>query len=193
MRRLLLSSLSISAILASALLAGLPNRLMAQESRSSTSEVRIPLQDGRLSLLALSRALLDAYDLNGNGLDFPDQQINVTGFEGQLLLFTIGQLSMNSAQLRKVDGGKTLRITIDHERATATRREIKVSMGKWLGHLIGKDLLRREYQLQMPADLAAATPVVLFIHGLDASAEVWDDMRQGTRACRHGHLQLSQR
>ena len=44
--------------------------------------IEVPIQNGRVSLLTLSRRLLDAYGLDGQQLRFKDLAVRVTGMRG---------------------------------------------------------------------------------------------------------------
>ena len=80
-------------------------------------EVRLPLDDGRLSALALTRAVLNEYGFEGDQLSFPDVAVDVSGAKGTLLLAGISASLARTTTFKKVDGGKTLLVRIDQARA----------------------------------------------------------------------------
>ena len=69
-------------LLSLAIISVLPSVVSAQTRRA----VRIPLDDGGLSMLGLTRAVLTEYGYSGEHLHFPDVRVNIKGLKGQIRL-----------------------------------------------------------------------------------------------------------
>lgn len=130
--------------------------------------IEVPIQNGRVSLLTLSRRLLDAYGLDGKQLHFDDVSIRVTGFRGSMILGALRLVLQESATVKTVEEGKKLRVEIDSAGAREVRGQIKHRLLRLLGRLTGEDLVNQTFELQEPDKLPAGEPMVLLIHGLDS-------------------------
>jgi pimeloyl-ACP methyl ester carboxylesterase len=138
-------------------------------------EIRVPLDDGRISLLALGRALCDAYGLDGDVLAFADRSIDLRGARGFLLTSAGRLLLLDTVELHR--RSDELVVSIDRERAQQVRRRIRTRILGLLGKLSGEDLLAREYSLELPAGLRAEEPLVVLVHGVDSSPEALGELR----------------
>ncbi len=139
-----------------------------QEKPLGHHVIEVPVENGRVSLLNLSRRLLDAYGLDGQKLRFKDVRVKVTGMRGMLTLGALRMALRDSAKVYGVENGKKLRVEIDRAGARQLRGRIKHRLLVWLSRLTKKDLLKRSYELQEPKRLPDGEPMVLLIHGLDS-------------------------
>ena len=140
-------------------------------------EVRVPLVDGRVSVLDLSRALLDEYGFAGEHLSVSDVRVDVSGAKGFLILAGISKALKGTTSLRRVDGGETLLLAIDRAKVREVRQGLKRNLLQSLGVLTGRDLLARSYELELPANLGTDDSLVLLVHGVDSSPRTFADMR----------------
>lgn len=158
----------------------------AQDSRSATATaasapvvriVQVPLQDGRVSLAALARALLEAYDLDGAALHVPDRPVDLSGTRGRLLLLTARKLLLDTVRFEIAPAGETLFVTIDRERTRELRRRLRSRVVRMVGGLVGEDLLARTCTLDLPAGLDRERPLAVLVHGVESDPEIWSDLR----------------
>jgi PGAP1-like protein len=156
----------------------------------SVREIRLPVESGKLSVLKLTRALLTEYGYSGEHLNFPDVKVNIKGVKGSLMLKGMSVALGGTARLQKVDGGKSLMVTIDPARARVMRHLVKERFGKLVSRMVGQDILARHYALEVPEDLGVAESFVLCVHGLDSSGRAFRDLRaclgQGEEKVRSG-------
>ena len=117
--------------------------------------VEVGIENGRVSLLALSRRLLDVYGFDGQQLRFKDRRVRVTGMRGALILGALRLVLQDSARVHRVEDGKKLRVEIDRKGARKLRARVKHRLLKWLSRITKTDLLERTFELQEPDDLPA--------------------------------------
>ena len=155
----------------------LPFLLVTQLSSQVVREVRVPLVEGKVSVLELSRALLDEYGFAGEHVSFPDVRVDVSGAKGFLILSGISKALRGTTRLRRVDGGETLLLRIDRAKVREVRQSLKRDLLVSLGVLTGTDLLERTYELDLPASLGEDEPLVLCVHGVDSGPQTFADLR----------------
>ncbi len=169
----------VLAVLAS--LACLGGALRAQDEKSTpdplVQEIRVPLHDGRLDLAELVEALLDAYELDGDVLNLASERVDVRGIRGQLALFGIHELLLDTVRFRRSLRDDELTIVVDRVRTREVRRELRERVAGLIGHWTGDRLPEPRYGLALPADLDPKRPLVVLVHGMESSPAAWSDLR----------------
>ncbi|MHC4813494.1 MAG: esterase/lipase family protein [Planctomycetota bacterium] len=140
--------------------------------------IEVPVENGRVSLLTLSRRLFDAYGLDGDKLRFRDVRVRVTGMRGALTLGALRLALQDSAKVYGIEDGRKLRVEIDRKGARKLRDRIKRRILRWLSRVTKKDLLARTFELQEPERLPPGEPMVLLIHGLDSGPQSMVALRE---------------
>lgn len=147
------------------------------ESRSQNERVlMIPLDDGRLSMLKLSRTLLSEYGFAGDYLNFKDKYLDLRGLPGFLMLKGLTKALQDSATFHR-DGRHTLVVRIDRLRARTMQNKARHKIAAAIGVLTGTDVLQRHYELQVPQGLGATETWVLCVHGVESKPSVFGDFR----------------
>lgn len=155
-------------------LAAFPGLPFAQESRPAgpTVEIRVPLRDGKVSLLALARAVCDASDLDGSKVRFDDVELPVGGVPGALALSALEIAADGALSLHRTSD--SLRVEIDRARAREVRRGIKRGLARLVG---GREPETPACSLEIPAPQDPREPVVVLVHGLGGDGESWRHFR----------------
>ena len=138
----------------------------------------VPLEDGRLEVAELVRALAGAYGLDGAELAPPDIQIDLRGPKGTWILAGARVLLLDTVRFRRdIERGELI-VTIDRERSRAVRRKLRGRLARLIGRLAGRDVAERRYELDVPPDLDGKRPLAVLVHGVESDAAIWDDLRE---------------
>ncbi|MCA8941249.1 MAG: alpha/beta hydrolase [Planctomycetes bacterium] len=143
----------------------------------STQDIEVPLRDGKLSVLGLARTVLDAYGFDGSAIDFPDVQLPIEGATGIATVFAIDRALGDAIDLDWAPSGGGLVLRIDDTELRVLRHEAKRRFARWVGSLVGEDVLARKYELTVPDDLRADESCVVCVHGVDSRPATFDALR----------------
>lgn len=147
------------------------------QEASLQRQFSVPLHDGRLQIDDLLRALLGAYDLDGEGLDLPTTCIDLNGVRGWLWLTGGRELLLDTVRFRRDLHRQQLLVVIDRERTREVRRELRAALAGFSGRLAGREVTERRYQLELPAAVDVGTPLVVLVHGVESAADEFADLR----------------
>ncbi len=150
--------------------------LAAPGSAQNERVLKIPLEDGRLSMLTLSRTILNEYGFAGEHLNLRDAHINLESLPGMLMLKGLSKALQDSASFETDDRGNLV-VRIDRLRARTMQNKARRRMATALGILAGGDVLQRHYEMKLPAGLGQAETWVLCIHGVESSPAMFTDFR----------------
>ncbi|MBI5850243.1 MAG: hypothetical protein HZB39_04280 [Planctomycetes bacterium] len=140
-------------------------------------EIRVPLHEGGVDTAELIEALLGAYELDVGALDLPDARIDLRGVRGRLLLLGCRKALLDTVSFARALDDRELIVVIDRVRAREVRRELRANLAKLASRLTGEDLLERRFDLALPATIDATRSLVVLVHGVESSPEVWQDLR----------------
>ena len=149
-----------------------------QDSRPADTNVvvRLPLRDGKLSLLALARTVYEAAGLDPRTLEFSDREVQIDGLVGSIALFAIETAARDALGFDRT--ADALLVTIDRARVRELKHQVKHGLASWLADLTGLDLTSHEYTLDLPEPADAREPVVLLVHGMGGDGETFAAMRR---------------
>ena len=145
-------------------------------------EIRVPLHEGRLDVGELVQVLFEAYGFDAEPLDLPDTRVDLRGARGWLLLGGCRKLLRDTVRLRRDPDGDSLIVVVDRVRARTLRRELRAGVVKLVARLTGQELDERRFELALPSPLDPARPLVVLVHGVESSPEVFDELRAALAA-----------
>jgi pimeloyl-ACP methyl ester carboxylesterase len=140
-------------------------------------EIRVPLQDGRLEVAALVRALGEEFGLDAAELDLPSASVDLRGLRGHLLLVACEKLLLDTVRFRRSVEPGELMVVVDRVRAREVRRALRGRVARLASLLTGEELPERSYALALPEPNDPARPLVVLVHGVESGPEVWDELR----------------
>ena len=154
---------------------------LAQESPTREPDlerrVAVPLHDGRLDIDELLRALLAAYELDGDTLNLSTARIDLRGARGALLLLGGRKLLLDTVRFRRDLAHDELIVTIDRVRTREVRRQLRERLTRFAGGLAGRDVAARRYELNVPSPLDPQRPLVVLVHGIESTPESLAELR----------------
>ncbi len=149
----------------------------AAQQPDTVREIEVSMRQGRLDVADLARALLDAYGFDGDALALPEQEVDLSGIRGYALLLGVRKALRGTVQFTRAGDGSALTIRVDRVRARELRRELRAKLASWLGRLAGEQVAERHYELQLPSQLDPERPLVLLLHGVESTPEVFAELR----------------
>lgn len=149
----------------------------AAQQPDTIREIEVPMQQGRLDVADLARALLDAYGFDGDALALPEQEVDLSGIRGYALLLGVRKTLRGTVQFMRAGDGSALTIRVDRVRARELRRELRAKLARWFGRLAGEQVAERHYELQLPNALDPERPLVLLLHGVESTPAIFADLR----------------
>lgn len=151
--------------------------LRAQDDAADVCSISVLLRDGRVDLAELGRALLAAYDFDGDALSLPHTAVDLRGTRGALLLFATRKLLLDTVRFRRQLATETLVVRIDRRRAREVRRQLRGQLAAAFGRLAGEDLEARRYRLALPDTVDPSRRLAVLVHGVESDAGMWSDLQ----------------
>lgn len=163
------------------LIAPLLASLLAQDQPAPPDPTQrrfaVPMRDGHVQADDLLRALLTAYEFDGDAVPLPSLRVDLRGTKGTALLYACRKLLLETTRFRRDIDRQELIVTIDRERARDLRRQLRQRLARLGAKLAGEDLDEHPYDLALPQPLDPERLLVVLVHGVESSPESLDDLR----------------
>ncbi len=150
--------------------------LMTAVAAAAERELRLPLEDGRLSVDALSAELMRELDLPA--VRWPGAEIDFTGLRGSIVIEALNASLGKGFDLRIEDDALILRV--DVERLPRNVAQAK-SAARVFTSVVVPDVAadqNRLYGLYMPPSIDPNRPMVILVHGLDCTRAHWSSLAE---------------